>query len=300
MAVISSRSSVLLIFLSAICILIAPAIAGPTLLRYSCSDRQGGKYSSISGSGYKANLNHLFSSLSSNSTEIDYGFYNSSYGEKPHEVYAIALCRGDLKPDECRNCLNISKDYLTLERCPNEKEAIVWYDECMLRYSSRSIFSSMEETPEFFIVSIYNISAGDAKFEFNKDLWNLLQNLRDGAATGGSLRKFATGKVAAGPNFQTMNALVQCTPDLSEQDCSYCLRRAFENFWRSYAGAIGGRVLRPSCNFRFENFDFYHRTADAPSPLPPPVSAPSPSLAPQGTSCVVMLEIKHIKLCDYM
>jgi hypothetical protein len=116
----------------------------------------------------------------------------------------------------------------------------------------------------------------------------------------GSLRKFATGKVAAGPNFQTMNALVQCTPDLSEQDCSYCLRRAFENFWRSYAGAIGGRVLRPSCNFRFENFDFYHRTADAPSPLPPPVSAPSPSLAPQGTSCVVMLEIKHIKLCDYM
>ncbi|XP_062144699.1 cysteine-rich receptor-like protein kinase 29 isoform X2 [Alnus glutinosa] len=267
MAVVSSR----LVFLSAICILIAPAIVRAQVdYNYDCSVNQG-NYSS--GSTDEKNRNLVLSPLSSNSIDIDYGFYNSSYGESPdHKVYAIGLCRGDLKPDECRNCLNIAKDNLTLQ-CPVQKEAIVFYEKCMLRYSTRNIFSTMDDTPEYtWMNKRDNISdySADEKLQFRKDLPNLLQNLSGRAAAGGSHRKFAVGNVAA-PRSQTIYGMVQCTPDLSEQDCNRCLSGAIDNFLKSYADSLGGRILRPSCNFRYENYaNFLDHTAYAPPPPPPP------------------------------
>jgi len=293
MAVVSSR----LVFLSAICILIAPAIVRPQPqdLNHNCSDMQG-NYSS--GSTYEANLNHVLSPLSSNSTNIDYGFYNSSYGEDPDKVYAIGLCRGDLKPDVCRNCFSFSKDNLTTTRfCPDQKEAIVWYEECMLRYSSRNIFSTMDDTPEYpWMSPLYNVSdySEAEKVEFNKDLSNLLQNLSDRAAAGDSLSKFAVGNASA-PRSQTIYGLVQCTPDLSEQDCSRCLSGAIDNFLKSYADRLGGRILRPSCNFRYENSSFFGPTAYAPPPtamlLPPPPTLPPLTPPSPPCKCILMLKI---------
>ncbi|XP_062144741.1 putative cysteine-rich receptor-like protein kinase 9 [Alnus glutinosa] len=269
MAVVSSR----LVFLSAICILIA-LIAPANIVRSqqvdynsNCSDNQG-NYGS--GSTYKENLDRVLSPLSSNSIDIDYGFYKSSYGESPDKVYAIGLCRGDLKPDECRKCLNISKDNLTLQ-CPVQKEAIVFYEKCMLRYSSRNIFSTMDDPPEYpWMSPLYNVSdyLDAEKDEFNKDLPNLLQNLSGRAAAGDSRLKFAVGNAAA-PRSQTIYGLVQCTPDLSEQDCSRCLSGAIDNFLEHNADRLGGRILRLSCNFRYENSTFFDPTAYA-LPSPPP------------------------------
>ncbi|XP_059434894.1 cysteine-rich receptor-like protein kinase 8 [Corylus avellana] len=264
-----------LVFLSAICILIAPAIAGPAFIHHSCSDEQDNY---TSGSAYKANLNHLLSSLSSNITE---GFYNLSDGENPDKVYAILLCRGDLKPDDCRNCLNVAIDNLTLELCPKQKEAIAWYEECMLRYSSRNIFSTMEDTPDFSWRNAYTFSDQE-KPQYSRQFLSLSQSLTDRAAAGGSLRKFAVGH-AAGPDVNTIYALVQCTPDLSEEDCKLCLTGAFASYWKYFAGIKGGRVLRPSCNFRHEINAFYNLTAEAPPPSPPSsAEAPPPSPPPSG------------------
>ena len=94
MAMVSSR---LLFFLSAILILIVQALAWPPFLYHSCLNT--GNHTN--NSTYETNLNQLLSSLYSN-TEIDYGFYNSSYGQNSDDVYAIGLCRGDVKPDVCR------------------------------------------------------------------------------------------------------------------------------------------------------------------------------------------------------
>ena len=68
-----------LIFLSAICLFFAQAImADKPDFKYSFGCLDNGDYTS--NSTYKANLNHLLSTLTSN-TEIDYGFYNSSNTE---------------------------------------------------------------------------------------------------------------------------------------------------------------------------------------------------------------------------
>ena len=72
----------------------------PTAAQY-CYDT--GNYTS--NSTYRANLNTLLASMINN-TKKNYGFYNFSFGEAPDKVYAIALCRGDASPSECRGCIS--------------------------------------------------------------------------------------------------------------------------------------------------------------------------------------------------
>ncbi|GLT70739.1 hypothetical protein SLA2020_427990 [Shorea laevis] len=57
---------------------------------------------------------------------------------------------------------------------------------------------------------------------FNQVLRPLLDKLRKRAASGNSTRKFALESATA-PDFQTIYALVECTPDLDQLGCNNCL-----------------------------------------------------------------------------
>jgi hypothetical protein len=236
-------SSRLLFFLSAIFLLTAQAVAQTAFIYHFCLNDKGNY---TANSIYERNLNHLLSSLSSN-TEIDYGFYNSSYGQNSDQVSAIGLCRGDVNPDVCRSSLNNATSLLK-QLCRNQKEAIVWFDYCMLRYSNRSILGVEETSPSFYMWNVNNVSANYDQVKDN--LRKLLESLRSEAVAGGSLRKFAAGNATA-PNFQTLYALVQCTPDLSEIECDSCLA-PFQSIPRCCDRKQGGRVIGPSCSLRFE------------------------------------------------
>ena len=252
-------SSRFVFFLSAIFIF----TAHQAVLAHTCS-YDNGKY--IANSSYEANLNHLlFYSLYSSNTEIEYyGFYNSSYGENPDKVYAIALCRGDVNPGICRACLNDARN-LFKQVCPNQKEAIQWRDECMLHYSNRFIFGVLDTAHVLPVLNGINVSANYVD-QFNDDLTTLLERLRRQAVAGGPLRKFAAGNATA-PNSQTLYGLVQCTPDLSELDCNSCLAWAIQGIPQYCGGKEGGRVVTTSCNIRFEIYLFYDSTVAA---SPPP------------------------------
>lgn len=242
-------------------IIISQASAQPSFLNYFC-DNNKGNYTA--NSTYHTNLNTLLSNLTSN-TQINYGFYNSSYGQNTDKVNAIGLCRGDVRPLECRVCLNFSKALLT-QLCPNQKEAISYHDKCMLRYSNRSIFGVVETSPSFYMWSANNATDVD---QFNQVLGNLTRNLTATAASGDSRRKYAADKASAS-NFETIYGLVQCTPDLSEKDCNDCLVGAISEITSRWNGKRGGRVVRPSCNIRYETYRFYGEPtmAYAPAPLP--------------------------------
>jgi hypothetical protein len=281
-------SSRLLFFLSAILLLTAHAVAQPADFLYRFCSNDSGNYTA--NSTYERNLNHLLSSLSSN-TEIDYGFYNSSYGQNSDQVSAIGLCRGDVNPDDCRDCLNISTSLLK-QHCPNQKEAIGLFDNFMLRYSNRFILGVEETSPKFYLWNTENVSANYDQFK--DDLRKLLDSLRSEALAGGSLRKFAAGNATA-PNFQTLYALVQCTPDLSELHCNNCLVRVIQDIPKCCDGKQGGRVNSPSCSMRFEVYQFYTSTAAASppsSPVAPQVSPPPPltnTNTTKGTHAIMLL-----------
>ncbi|GMY32302.1 putative receptor-like protein kinase At4g00960, partial [Fagus crenata] len=159
----------------------------------------------------------------------------------------------------CRSCLNNATNLLPLV-CPNKKDAIGGYDECMLRYSFRNIFGINEDTPSIYMWNPNNVSANVVD-EFKQNVTTLLDSQRGRAVAGGSLRKFAAGNITA-INSQT-------------QDCSDCLAGAIGDFPLCCDGRQGGRVIRPSCNFRFESSLFYDNTADNSPPPPPPPPPPS-------------------------
>ncbi|GKV42307.1 hypothetical protein SLEP1_g49720 [Rubroshorea leprosula] len=165
-------------------------------------------------------------------------------------------------------------------RCPNQKEAVLWYDDCMFRYSNAAIKAESFH-PNFNMSdknNVLNVSA------FNSALDTLPYNLTNRAASGSSLRKFAKRTATAPPSY-TIYALVQCIPYLSQQLCSHCLSQSFTQIPACCNRKQGGRVAGTSCNLRFETYSFYNASADGPSSLQPP---PATILSPPSNSTTLV------------
>ncbi|KAK3433348.1 hypothetical protein EUGRSUZ_D00835 [Eucalyptus grandis] len=271
------RSAVLLLLLSLLAL--ATSAHGADPLSAYC----GSNGNFTANSTYGANLNTLLASVAAADGR---GFYNLSTGGSPDAVNAIALCRGDVGAADCRSCLNDSAAEIA-RQCPVQKEAIIWYDNCMLRYSNRSIFGVVEVSPYLYMWNVNNVT--NNVDQFNQDLRNLTDDLRDRAASGNSTRKFAVGNATA-PKFKTLFGLMQCTPDLSQLQCEDCLTRAVGDIPRCCDQKEGGRVIYPSCNIRFEVYPFFDSSAyESPEspPLAPQVSPPPPptnNTSTKGTS----------------
>ncbi|KAK3024980.1 hypothetical protein RJ639_042787 [Escallonia herrerae] len=232
----------------------------PELRSNRCSD--SGNYTT--NSTYARNLNALLSSIPASSDLNSDGFFNSSIGQNPNQVYAIGLCRGDLAVASCRSCLNDSVQAI-IQACPNQKEAGRWHDLCMLRFSNRNILGSMDGS---FVYVAWNIgnetNEGDelGNERFNSLRGYLLFNLRDQAAAG-SLRKYAADVVNYKPLLR-FYATEQCTPDISELDCKSCLNSAIKDVTTYCNGRLGCSSIKPSCALRFETYQFFQLVADAP------------------------------------
>ncbi|VVA39719.1 PREDICTED: cysteine-rich, partial [Prunus dulcis] len=219
------------------------------------------------GDKYQVNLNSLLSSFSS-SAQNNSGFYSSSRGQDSNKINAIALCRGDLSQDSCQACLNKSTDIL-LQNCSTQKEAIIWAERCMVRYSYNLIFG-IEQTDPFKHVPSPRFAKNPQQFELV--LTPLLDILSDRAASGNSLKKFAAGHATV-PGGETIYALAQCTPDIDKQNCSSCLKQSVTEIQTCCDGKQGGRVLKPSCNLRYEDYLFFRSIADKLVDIPAPVPA---------------------------
>ncbi|XP_028772718.1 cysteine-rich repeat secretory protein 38-like [Neltuma alba] len=164
----------------------------PNFVFYKCFI---GKGTYPNKSPYETNLNTLLSKITSN-TIIDHGFYSSNYGQAPNIVHVRGLCRGDVNPMTCRNCLNDAKTLLP-------------------------------------------------------------KRLKSEAASGDSNFKLSVGcKIA--DESETVYGLVQCSPDLSRPDCNACLEKAISDIPLCCKNKIGGRIIKLSCNLRFERVHFYY------------------------------------------
>lgn len=223
------------------------------------------------GSTYEKNRNTLLYNIYSD-TEIDYGFYNFSYGQDSDKVNAVGLCRGDVKPDVCRTCLEKSAPLLT-ERCKVQKAAIGWFDQCMLRYSNESIFGVMVTGPSNIQCSSdVKSTMGDKLQQTLDDLLNRLGNI---TVSGDSRRKFAEADSTVHSTNETVYALLQCTPDLSEQNCTDCLSFASSQISFFCRGKRGSKYLGPSCSARYENYTFFEPIVVVDAPAPQPETSPS-------------------------
>ncbi|XP_021294100.1 cysteine-rich receptor-like protein kinase 10 [Herrania umbratica] len=280
-------SGLLLFFYPALLFLAIFTLAADPYFQSRCVN-SAGNYAA--NSTYQANLNSIFSQVTS-LTEFNYGFYNLSAGQNPNNVNAIALCRGDRNQDDCNSCLNDTVSELR-QRCPLYKEVVGWSEYCMLRYANRDILGEMEYFPEACLYNTQDVTNAD---QFNQALDNLLNKLSSRAAAAGPLRKYAADNSTVGV-LQTVYAMVQCTPDLSEQECGECLSVAKNGIGSCCLGKRGCRVLRPSCFLRFESSPFYQTPVPLPSPPPSPTSPPPPSTGGKGnnTTWIIIIVVASV------
>ncbi|KAG8382872.1 hypothetical protein BUALT_Bualt05G0124500 [Buddleja alternifolia] len=238
-----------------------------------------------SNSTYSNNLNTILPSIPS---KMSYqGFHNASLGQIPDRVNVIAFCRGDIQPDQCRSCMTCiqgATDEL-VNFCPNQRQAILWSELCSLRYSNDLIYGIMADLPAVMFHSVDNVTSPQ---QFYEDLRTLFDNLRNQAAAGGSLMREAAGSQTA-PDSQTIYGFLQCSSDISSDDCSLCLTTAAQRIPGCCVDSMNVRILQPSCTLRYETTrPFYNVTripeAQAtvgigPSPPPSGSSPPSPPLS---------------------
>ncbi|KAI4298628.1 hypothetical protein L6164_032163 [Bauhinia variegata] len=76
-------------------------------------------------------------------------------------VYGLFMCRGDVPPDLCRECVVNATQRLENTSslvCPFGKGAIIWYDECFVRYSNRNFFSTVDTRPRMRLRNTENVT----------------------------------------------------------------------------------------------------------------------------------------------
>ncbi|KAK8674540.1 hypothetical protein V6N13_032650 [Hibiscus sabdariffa] len=229
-----------------------------TYLHANCS----GKFDYASLSRFQVNLNRLLVQRLYDQGST-YDFFNDTKGEDPDKVYGLFLCRGDVQPDNCQSCIEEAGNEIQ-RQCPYSKEAIIWYDECLVRYSYRSFFSIMQRSPSFHmysnsteVVDVADLDRiGRTLNETFDDLTRLISNVSRNML-------YATKQVAVSSSLE-LYGLVQCTPDLTVPDCQSCLRSAIALAQVPNASRVkqGGRVLTPNCNIRYETYLFYGEPRD--------------------------------------
>ncbi|AEE84717.2 cysteine-rich RECEPTOR-like kinase [Arabidopsis thaliana] len=267
----------------------------PFYLNHDCPNRT--TYSS--NSTYSTNLKTLLSSFASRNASYSTGFQNIRAGQTPDRVTGLFLCRGDLSPEVCSNCVAFSVNE-SLTRCPNQREAVFYYEECILRYSHKNFLSTVTYEGELIMRNPNNISSIQNQRDQFIDLVQSNMNQAANEAANSS-RKFSTIKTEL-TSLQTLYGLVQCTPDLARQDCFSCLTSSINRMMPLFR--IGARQFWPSCNSRYELYAFYNETAiGTPSPPPlfpgstPPLTSPSiPGKSGNSTVLVVAIVVLAVLL----
>ncbi|XP_031483658.1 cysteine-rich receptor-like protein kinase 10 [Nymphaea colorata] len=231
---------------------------------YSCP----GNATYATNSTYQANLESLISSLAATAF-FNNGFSREYKGSFPDQLMGLALCRGDATPDDCRNCIAVA-GRLTLQICANKKSAVLWTVHCLLRYSNESFFGLVDSQNEMTLMNTDPLRTPKA---FDQQVVSLLRNLTQSATrSNGSSLMYNTGSITYtnSSSSTTVYGLVQCTRDLSLQDCNYCLMNGVASLSKCCSHSLGARFLTGSCIVRRETYPLSTSAASVSSPAAPP------------------------------
>ncbi|XP_059306182.1 cysteine-rich repeat secretory protein 38-like [Lycium ferocissimum] len=241
---------------------------------YSCPNTTGNY---TDGSNYQSNLNTLlYRSLYNIVGNAIYA--KASEGEDPDKVHGVFLCRGDVAPKDCQNCIDVAAKRIQ-RVCPLKKQAIIWYDErCMIRYSNVFFASTFDDSVSIIFYGRKKIPRPE---QFKGILSAMFDNLTTQATSIIPNQKYAANSVEIS-QLQRLYGMVQCLPDLSALDCRACLRSSFylmskSNQLSDAKVPNGGRVVYASCSLRYDLRPFF-------SPGGRRLKAPPPSTSGSQTN----------------
>ncbi|KAK8575363.1 hypothetical protein V6N12_063038 [Hibiscus sabdariffa] len=217
-------------------------------------------------SSFQNSLQNLLVSLTSNASVSKY--YNLSYGNEADKVYGQFMCLDYVQAEDCHGCISVASQAI-VNLCPNETEAVVWEEVCQLRYSNVNFLGQLNVQDNLGKDNVINMSD---PVKFQAFVENKLRNLTEIAAFNTSANMYATGDEPYTVD-NTLYALVQCTLDLSPNECNQCLEAAIKDVSSQCYGSRGARLLSRSCYLRYELYAFYEgANASSVSPQIQPTS----------------------------
>ncbi|KAK9714891.1 hypothetical protein RND81_06G128300 [Saponaria officinalis] len=242
-----------------ICQFVVVVVAQVTYVNKGCVGKDNG---SKAGDTIRRQVNLVLLIIDLSSKASTLKFYNDTIVDPPYNVYGLYQCREDLSLDNCNRCIQDALDEIQ-NVCPSYFEAIVWYQECMLRYSNRSIFSKVETSPSY---EESNTSHVSNYANFSSVLESSIDSLINYTASSTPLH------IAASENMVTstekLYCFAQCTPDLDISGCGACLRRALTQVLNCCSEITEAMVFLPSCQLRYDNISFWMGDM----PLAPPIN----------------------------
>ncbi|GMJ09853.1 cysteine-rich RLK (RECEPTOR-like protein kinase) 25 [Hibiscus trionum] len=258
--------------------------------RYFFCNNNTGNYTN--GSTYSQNVITTLSSLTANASLT--GFVTIAVGDSD-TVYGLVQCRPDVSLSDCQACVNTAAEDIT-RFCPNKKEAMIGYNNCLLRYSDLRFFSTASNSP---IAAFYNTGTVNDANVFDTQLANLFRNISISAAWNAS--KFAAGAIGYS-QFSDIYGMVQCTRDLSENDCSSCLQAIVGLIPQCCDQKQGARIYAMSCGLRFELYAFFSTSTPPISGIwpPPSVSPVEPSLSPGRTTNTMVIVVVPVAAVSFL
>nr|BAJ95884.1 predicted protein [Hordeum vulgare subsp. vulgare] len=231
------------------------------------------------------NVKAAGAALSRNASSSPVQFATATFGQAPDVVYALALCLGDvLDGSACGSC--IANWFATVNQTQCDKVGFS-YTDCIVVYGatadilaapSNATGGSGDNTPPFQDWNIRNITTGQIPRIVNLTSELMAQTVALAATTTPKL--YATGVMdmtRVGP-YPNVFSQAQCTPGLSADDCSACLRRLLGMVNSTMALRMGARMGVTRCYFRYEASPFYgaRPMLSLPSSSPPgPAPAPT-------------------------
>jgi len=214
---------------------------------------------------FQTNLNNTLSRLSSDAATSK-GFNNTATGNGStpvdDAVYGLYDCRGDVTGPFCQFCVSTAASEI-LRQCPNRSSAVIWYNYCILRYSNRNFFGNLTTTPSWEIVESNKNSTDPEELQKAE---SYMQSLKR-EATVESNKLYAMGGFNLSDG-EKRYGLVQCSRDLTSDECSQCLEAMIEKVPQCCATKRGWQVLAPSCLIKYDDYMFF--TDQTSSPLPTP------------------------------
>ncbi|KAB1201882.1 Cysteine-rich repeat secretory protein 38 [Morella rubra] len=130
----------------------------------------------------------------------------------------------------CADCVSEAKSHVR-EYCHNNKAGTIWYDNCLLKYSNRNFFGRVDANE--VVVCAANTVNGSEPVAVSLVKENkLLRELAKKASE--TPQMYATGNFKLDES-RKLHGLVQCTRDLSRNNCTKCLDKVIK------------RQLQPLC-----------------------------------------------------
>ncbi|CAA7053906.1 unnamed protein product [Microthlaspi erraticum] len=197
---------------------------------------------------YEINRNLLLIALAETSSLVTY--LNATVGLSPETVHGMFLCRGEINATSCSDCVRTAALQVATN-CTLSKKAVIYYEECMVRYSDVSFVSELEVRP---IITRFSLRSAPNLNRFNKTLSDKFDQLILKVSSSSLIPYFLEDQelVTQVEGSYELKSMVQCSPDLDTSSCTFCLKFAFLRVSTCCGSPSLAQVFTPKCLLRYK------------------------------------------------